>query len=645
MTGSSSAEILFSWVHLSDIHAGHGSTTHGWDQKRVLARLRQDIELCVKDPQFPRTPDAVLITGDMAFSGGGQRRGPGEYTVAAAWLDEIRTVIGRDRDRIYMVPGNHDVDRGVDRDGNIKRLVDDIRARGPGALDAELAKRKERGYLAKRMAAYLDFAAPFAPVSAPEGTLDRRRHPLFWTHVVPSPRLASLGLELHLAGLDTVLVGGRTDDEGRLQIGKQQLEQCLPERSDRRVVLALSHHPVSWLADAGDVGRALHARAHVHLCGHVHHAGTAALRRGGGRGLVTITAGAVHADETEEPVGHGYSFGALCLADEELVVRVWPRTWDAKGERFVPDTSHTETNRLHAEHRLDFPLPRNPGGSRAEDPGEPERGPGGRTTAASAEMRAPASTPAGLSRVLLILDRTQQWERLVNRCMQAREHLAFLVHGDAAQDVGAFVHRVEQYLEEASQLPHRTWRVPLRSDGLVARTVADWDLHLRRATGFARLSLADALARSAQNERLLLIFAEEPLKNLNAEQAAALVEFLRSRLPEQLRQAKPRHPVHLVIAVEHAGQRTPAGDDPLVATIDAALHGAPGLDLEPLIELTFPTWQEVKAQIRQELGPLATSATSACRERYEAVAAHPGRSYRLLAGALAEILEALPEAP
>jgi hypothetical protein len=640
MIVSASGEILFSWLHLSDIHVGHGSATHGWDQMLVLQRLREDIEHCLHDMErrFPCYPwlNAVLITGDLAFSGGSKRKHPmsrqGEYAAAGKWLDEVCRTLGLDRDRVWMVPGNHDIDRGVDeKDGNIRRLVDAIRTAGPGALDAELAKRKERGYLAKRLAAYLDFAASYARVSAPEGTQDRRKHPFFWTDVVPVSGLQELGLELHLVGLNTVLVGGRTDDEGRLQVGKQQLVQCLPERNDRRVVLALSHHPVSWLADSREVGNALHARAHVHLCGHVHDAGTEELRRGGGRGLVTIAAGAVHSEQSEDPAGHGFGFGALCAVDGALVVRVWPRRWHPDSQRFVADTSRTRDDRVYVDHRLDVRLREHRVDGAVREPATPAR----------PDMRDVHSpSHASLSRVHLILDRTHQWERLVNRCMLARDHLAFLVHGNAAQDVGAFVHRVEQYLEEASRVPHRTWRVPLRSDGMTARTVIDWDLHLRRATGFASTrSLAQVLSRAAQQERLLLIFAEEPLKNLDAEQAEALAAFLSAYLPRQLREAQPRHPVHLLVAVEHAGPRTPTGDDVLVDMLDAALRRATGLILEPLIELTFPTWEEVKAQIRQELGHLAPVTMNACRERYDAIAAAPNRSYRTLASVLAELLD------
>ena len=55
------ADPLFAWLHLSDIHWGHGSEADRWDQKLVLDLLRKDaIGLSVPNP------DVVLVTGDAA---------------------------------------------------------------------------------------------------------------------------------------------------------------------------------------------------------------------------------------------------------------------------------------------------------------------------------------------------------------------------------------------------------------------------------------------------------------------------------------------------------------------------------------------------------------------------------------------------
>jgi hypothetical protein len=53
-------------------------------------------------------PDAVFFTGDAAFSG--QKE---QYDLVSKWFDDILDACGLSgrRDRLFVVPGNHDVNR------------------------------------------------------------------------------------------------------------------------------------------------------------------------------------------------------------------------------------------------------------------------------------------------------------------------------------------------------------------------------------------------------------------------------------------------------------------------------------------------------------------------------------------------------
>jgi TPR repeat protein len=355
MPGHPSGQVLFSWLHLSDIHLGHGSVSHGWDQATVLSKLREDIIDCRAPSVEIPSPEVVLVTGDVAFSGDTQRSGPlgkdGEYAGTAQWLDQILELIGRRRTDVYLVPGNHDVQRKVDEeDNNIRRLVNAVRLakQGEDSLDTVLQEEESRTRLERRLANYLEFAADFAPACA-KGTDGQAR--LFWHVDVDPPALGAHGFGLRLVGLNTVLVGGRKDDKGNLRVGRAQLAP-LNDVKDR-IVIALSHHPTDWLADDEDVARMLRSAKAIHLCGHVHDQNTETWRSGTGSELLTVVAGAVHADEHgnhETPVGHGYSFGAILAVDDQLVVRVWPRAWDESQTRFQFDGRRTQTNQIYAEH-------------------------------------------------------------------------------------------------------------------------------------------------------------------------------------------------------------------------------------------------------------------------------------------------------
>ena len=43
---------LFTWLHLSDIHIGHGDVSHQWDQRLVLRAMEDD----TKSPHNPAFP-------------------------------------------------------------------------------------------------------------------------------------------------------------------------------------------------------------------------------------------------------------------------------------------------------------------------------------------------------------------------------------------------------------------------------------------------------------------------------------------------------------------------------------------------------------------------------------------------------------
>jgi metallophosphoesterase superfamily enzyme len=102
---------VFSWLHLSDLHFGHGDTSYQWDQKSVLTALSDDIDGALSSwPELPR-PQAIIITGDIGFSGNALTSS--EYAEAAEFLNRLLGLLDIPRQSVYMVPGNHDVQRKV----------------------------------------------------------------------------------------------------------------------------------------------------------------------------------------------------------------------------------------------------------------------------------------------------------------------------------------------------------------------------------------------------------------------------------------------------------------------------------------------------------------------------------------------------
>jgi 3',5'-cyclic AMP phosphodiesterase CpdA len=91
------------WLHLSDLHLKADETAIEKDQ---TTKLKDDISNVIAKENI--NLDAVFFNGDIAFSG--QRH---QYQQAISWFDDILDSCGlsRQRDKLFIVPGNHDVDR------------------------------------------------------------------------------------------------------------------------------------------------------------------------------------------------------------------------------------------------------------------------------------------------------------------------------------------------------------------------------------------------------------------------------------------------------------------------------------------------------------------------------------------------------
>ncbi|MDY7232832.1 tetratricopeptide repeat protein [Hyalangium rubrum] len=350
---------LFTWVHLSDLHVGHGDAGTRWDQKLVVQGLLEDLRGLSGLGVPP--PDAIMVTGDIAFSGNvlvhDHETESREYALAGQWLSSASTAVGLDTTRVFLVPGNHDVQRTADRDRSIRRLVKALRV-GLEPLDEALADPNDRALLARRLANYLDFSAGFAPAClAPLEPSGKR---LFWQYRFRAREV----LPIRLVGLNTALLCADDQDQGQLRLGMQMLAQALthPPKEAGELLLVLSHHPFQgrWLADERESHNWVRNHAQIHLSGHVHDQKSEDTRAGWGPGLVTIAAGAVHGESqpTGVPQGHGYNIASV-VADHQghLHLRVWPRAWSATKKRFHADIDLVPEGRNYAEHSLGFTVP------------------------------------------------------------------------------------------------------------------------------------------------------------------------------------------------------------------------------------------------------------------------------------------------
>jgi len=261
------------WLHLSDLHL---KPARKWDEDIVLKTLLVDVRGQIA---AGLRPDMVLVSGDIAFSGA-----PAEYDMARAFFDDLLAAVRLDRERLLVVPGNHDVDRSAV-------------SRGAAAIAAAMTTREavgevldapaDRQLLLRRLDNYAAFVRSYWGTARP---LDEPLRAYVQTQELAGRRVAVLGLN------SAWLAHGGDDDRGRLVLSERQVRPALDAAAGADLCLALLHHPLDWLQDldrANSEALLLQSCPFV-LHGHLHRTGILNLASPDSAGMV-LAAGAAYA--------------------------------------------------------------------------------------------------------------------------------------------------------------------------------------------------------------------------------------------------------------------------------------------------------------------------------------------------------------
>jgi len=313
------------WLHVSDLHFGHGDAHYRFDQSGVTSAILRNAESMAKRIG---PPDLIFVTGDIAFSGQ-----PAQYQQAKEWLGRLRSAVGGSP-RLFLVPGNHDVDRKLAMKLSAAAIHKELRAE-PRKLDELLSDHTEMQPLWPKLRAYAEFATA---VGSPSISADKP----FYIEEVPCP----LGGKLRIAGLNTALLSFDNDDSPKnLGLGRGQILKAIEEQPTDALLLVLEHHPEEWLLDGKALVAQLQQRAHIQFSGHVHNQhGVVHMPLLGGSRLQFV-AGAGHKDQSEEGC-HSYAWGQL--SEEGLAYYSW--VWQPDRMAFALATMIDTDEFKHGDH-------------------------------------------------------------------------------------------------------------------------------------------------------------------------------------------------------------------------------------------------------------------------------------------------------
>ncbi|WP_211441232.1 metallophosphoesterase [Collimonas humicola] len=310
-------------LHISDIHfRAPDCLNPALDPERPYrTRMLQDVR--ARAGKLGAV-GAILVGGDIAFKGD-----PREYEVAFAWLKELAEASGCPLERVFVIPGNHDVDRGVAiKTPAVRNVQAAIAKASPQRRERELRAQFSdsdtgRALLAP-LAAYNDFAKLFScQIYPPEH--------LYWKQDLPLEH----GVHLRIYGLTSTLLSGIDgQDDTRESLYLSPLQTVL-DPVDDVINLVMCHHPPDWFLDQDEVDDAICGRAAIHLFGHKHRQ-----RITRDDSYVRFSAGAVNPDRHEAGWNPGYNLIDLRVVgngrERKLEINAHLMQWQSNPDQFRP---------------------------------------------------------------------------------------------------------------------------------------------------------------------------------------------------------------------------------------------------------------------------------------------------------------------
>ena len=232
------------WLHLSDFHLKSDAP---YDQDTVLQALINSLPDLVE--RYGK-PDLLILSGDLAHSGKKQ-----QYDEAGAFLRDVISILGLQKERVFMIPGNHDVDR--ERAAGLSRTLSDTEE-----ADIYFSPKLPLVHVERKLSAFSKFYNDFYN----------------GVRLFPTDTTCSMeSIEVHGAAIRVMLVNSATfclddNDAHKLFVGRRCIEAACGAHSPADLSFAIFHHPLHWLSpvESTQVKALVHDNCDIVLNGHLH---------------------------------------------------------------------------------------------------------------------------------------------------------------------------------------------------------------------------------------------------------------------------------------------------------------------------------------------------------------------------------------
>lgn len=315
------------WLHLSDWH----QRGREFERTKIRDALMRDIEARNRlNPRLDKI-DFVVVSGDIAYSGKSE-----EYeTAITEFFTPLIEVAGVTKERLFLVPGNHDLDRAA-----LELMPENLpqKLNSSDTVNEWLTNERKRNTLLMPMEAYSRFVKNYigGEFLVQEPAYGYVRH-----ISAGDKNIAVLGLNTAWLCAHQRDAEGKVQDRGNLILGEAQVYDTIMKSEDAEVRIAIVHHPFDWLVefDQHRLAERLGKHCHFILRGHLHLPQATVLQGTGGHSVI-VPAGASYNRETDPRYANAYNFAHLNFATGKGLLYL--RRWSARRENWIADTDTSD---------------------------------------------------------------------------------------------------------------------------------------------------------------------------------------------------------------------------------------------------------------------------------------------------------------
>jgi len=308
------------WLHLSDWH----QKGKDFDRQVVRDALIRDIRNREAISPDLAKIDFFVFSGDVAYSGKSE-----EYESAKEQLfNPILEASQVSRDRLFIVPGNHDLDLDA-----FELLPAPLLTPLKSASEAQnwLIDDEKRAYVLRPFKAFTSFVAENTNQKNPDYANICRR-------VIDGKSVAIIGLNSSWMCGRNKDKDGKVSDKSFVLVGEPQIHAPLGQISEADLKIAVLHHPFDWLAefDCIPIESRLMQQCDIILRGHQHKPQVMVMHGTSGD-CVVIPAGACYDRRKAQDPNYTNAYNYVHLDFDTGKCFVFLRRWSEPRNEWIED--------------------------------------------------------------------------------------------------------------------------------------------------------------------------------------------------------------------------------------------------------------------------------------------------------------------